>query len=341
MSKRSNAFVRACLRVFVFVLGLGLGLFAFVYYLLTAVVIQEVGLVNESGRLLYSATEGPLYMDSENPLQQRPKKFKKQRTVLIFGLDGGTLEERNERGRSDSMLLLTVDSQSKHLKLASLMRDSRVRYMGSNEQGKLNAAYTIGGVGLLMNTINEQFDLDVQHYMAFDFSRVAKLIDAIDGLELSLSDEEVVATNAVIKEFCQMEKLSPDVHLLRTSGTQNLSGLQASAFARVRAVGNDQGRTSRQRLILMEILNKIRRAPLDRKLYYLSKTRTYFVTNLSKMQMMRLFWDLYRYSEHLDERQVPAEGHYETGAETAWDLVIDYEKEVPALHSFMTGGAER
>lgn len=158
--------------------------------------------------------------------------------IALFGIDA----EQGGTGRSDAIMIATVDTTHKKLKLTSIMRDSYVDIDGHGKD-KINHAYAFGGPELAISTINKNFDLNIKDFVAVNFSTMPKIIDAIGGVEINITNEEVP----------HLRSLG-----ITSTGMQHLNGQQALAYSRIRyASGGDYMRTQRQRTVLSAIFNKV------------------------------------------------------------------------------------
>ena len=183
--------------------------------------------------------------------------------IALFGID--TRDPDSYKGRSDSMMVLSIDTKEKEIKLISLMRDTLVPITsdGKTTYGKLNTAYAKGGAALAVKTINENFGLDISEYATVNFYGMADIIDEIGGIEIDVQQKEIDASNGMnynIKE--QSKYLGVEPQYVTKAGKQTLTGVQAVAWARIRSVStaegvsNDFGRTDRQRVVMEALLNK-------------------------------------------------------------------------------------
>lgn len=190
-----------------------------------------------------------------------PESFNEEiKSIALFGIDSG--REKYEVPRSDSIIIATVDPKRKKIKLTSIMRDTYVKIKGHG-RSKICEAYAYGGPQLAVRTINENFNLNVRDYITVDFFELEKVIDALGGVKIDVKSSEIKELNYRIEEAAFMEHKSPSV--LRTGGVQNLNGIQAVAYCRIRKTGSgDFERTSRQRLVLNELINKTRNEGLIR-----------------------------------------------------------------------------
>lgn len=164
--------------------------------------------------------------------------------ILLVGLD--ELKE-NFRGRSDCMMILTLDLRHKKIKVTSLMRDLWVN-IPKYGKGKLNWAYPKGGVSLLAKTIKSEFGVAVDGYAIIDFNKFENIIDELGGIDLSLTPNEVKFIN----------NHSKDKNLFG-SGLMHLNGNQALQFVRDRDDPDaDFKRTERQRTLINTIIQKFK-----------------------------------------------------------------------------------
>ena len=176
--------------------------------------------------------------------------------VLLIGTDSRDLSQ--ERGRSDSMILASINKKTRELTLTSFLRDSYVYIDDEYGYGKLNAAYSYGGAGLLMDTIESNYGVRIDDYILISFAACANVIDAVGGVKLDLTDEEADAVNEIlISEVNELMGDDRNDDLLESGGEQKLDGKQALSYSRIRYVGNaDFERASRQRTVMTQVLKK-------------------------------------------------------------------------------------
>lgn len=156
--------------------------------------------------------------------------------IALFGVDSADVST----GRSDSIIIATIDTIHKKLKLTSVMRDSYVNISGIGND-KINHAYAFGGPQLAIKTLNENFNLNIEDFVAVNFDSLPKIIDMIGGVTVDITSEEV-----------------SHIPGISGAGTYNLNGAQALSYSRIRyATGGDYVRTERQRTILTKIFEKI------------------------------------------------------------------------------------
>ncbi|GAA0770797.1 LCP family protein [Clostridium subterminale] len=175
--------------------------------------------------------------DSKLGIDNSKNTSSKIKNIALFGID----QTDGDVGRSDAIIIATVDSLHKKLKLTSISRDSYVNIEGHGYD-KLNHAYAFGQEELAIKTINQTFGLDITDYAKVNFNNLKDIIDIIGGIDITVEDSELADLNGVIS----------------TSGRQHVNGTQALAYSRIRKnSGGDDSRTERQRILLTEIFNKV------------------------------------------------------------------------------------
>ena len=176
--------------------------------------------------------------------------------IALFGVDAVD----GEAGRSDSIMIATIDTVHKKLKLTSIMRDSYVAIDGHGND-KLNHAYAFGGPQLAIKTLNENFDLNIEDFAAVNFETLPKIIDKLGGIELDIDEEELEYVNGYIAHLNNINGTSEPA--IESTGVQHVSGTQALAYCRIRYTsGGDYKRTERHREVLTKIFEKIETLPV-------------------------------------------------------------------------------
>lgn len=175
--------------------------------------------------------------------------------VLLIGNDSRLA---GDDGRSDAMILVSISDKTKTITMTSFLRDMYVEIPG-HDGNRLNAAYAYGGAELLMETIEANFGIPIHRYALVNFQAFANLVDAVGGINLELTNDEVNWINAYLMEYNQLEgkDLATDFLDPSLSGNLHLNGPQALAFTRNRYIGTDFGRTERQRKVLSAVIKKL------------------------------------------------------------------------------------
>lgn len=202
--------------------------------------------------------------------------------IALFGVDS---RDHNDVGRSDAIMIATIDTKHNKIKLTSLMRDSYVEVDGHGKT-KLTHAYAYGGPTLALKTINENFGLNVKDYVTVNFDNLAKIIDDIGGVSINIKPYEVNEVNKYVENVAQITGTEyKPVH----EGEQVLNGTQAVGYARVRYVGDgDYERTERQRNVLDGIIKKLSTLNVTEYPETINKLLPYVETNLTPSKILSI-----------------------------------------------------
>ena len=226
--------------------------------------------------------------------------------ILLVGID----DLRDGAQRSDAVMIASVGYG--RFKLTSVMRDTLVDIPGHGKN-KLNAAYAYGGTEMVMRTLNQNFGLNIMHYAQVDYVSLVNLIDAIGGVDITITDAERERINVTMRQAKKIfAPLGYTAHEVTQYGDNiHLDGLQASSYARIRKIDSDYARTSRQRTLIAAILDKIRAnlwnpAMLSR---LVRTTLDSVNTNMSLLQILSLA-EKALLAGSLEQLRLPAEGSY-------------------------------
>lgn len=208
--------------------------------------------------------------------------------IALFGVDS---RDGKFTGNTDSIMILSVDTIHKKIKVVSVMRDSLVKIEGYTPF-KINSAYAKGGPKLAIKTLNQNFNMNISEYATINFNGMSKIIDAVGGIDAELTEREVKDANIHLKYMAIEQNV--EATYIEGSGEMHLNGLQAVAFSRVRhvptidGVADDYGRTDRQRLVMKQLFYAAVNLS-NAKLTKLIKTSLPFVeTSLNYVQIVKL-----------------------------------------------------
>ena len=259
-------------------------------------------------------------------------------SVLLIGTDGRSLDEQ---GRSDTMMLLSLNSATNELSMTSFMRDCYVEIPGVG-WNKLNAAYSFGGATLVMDTIEHNFDVEIDDYVCINFLSFASIVDSVGGIDLSVSDAEAGEINTILQaEVNEIMGDAVDSDLLSGGGKLHLNGKQALSFARIRYIGNaDFERTERQREVIDKVLDKIKTLNPAIISRLSSNVMPQVTTNMSTMQLYVLSLRLpfvARYDRQ--QIQIPYENTFYGQSTDAGDaLMVDFNANYNIILEKVFGG---
>lgn len=228
------------------------------------------------------------------------------RNILLIGSDSRDAT----RGRSDTMLLVSLNKKTDQMILTSFLRDSYVTIPGHGEN-RLNAAYSFGGPALLLDTIQQNYKIVVDDYLEVNFVSFASIIDAVGGVEITVTDEEAKAINAILHdEVNGLMGDAIDSDYLQKGGKFKLNGKQALSFSRIRKVGNaDFQRTERQREVITQMLSSLKSSGVSGLSSIMSNALPNLSTNMTTGAMYLLSLRApFLLSYDLTQMQIPADG---------------------------------
>lgn len=218
--------------------------------------------------------------------------------VLNIMLIGSDSMSTGDHGRSDSLLILSLDIRHKKIKVTSLMRDIWLTIPGYGKD-RFNAAYAFGGPKLTIETIEKNFGIYIDRYAVVDFDGFSNIINALGGIDLELTSSECSYIN----------KYSGDPHTLKGSGLKHLTGLQALHYSRDRnSIGSDYDRTSRQRNVIKAVVGKLKTANIAQITDLISKIGPMVTTDFKTAEISRLATKSLTYLNYpLEEFRLPTD----------------------------------
>ncbi len=249
---------------------------------------------------------------------------KKVMNIALFGIDS---RSKGFKGNSDSIMVLSINTEEKTVKIVSIVRDTlvRIEQKGKIKYRKINSAYQTSPE-LAIKTLNQNFGLDISEYATVNFNGMAKIIDAVGGIDVELVKGEVVskdknyyALNGCIHDICQRTGEDPEQYYITTPGKHHLNGVQAVAYSRIRktqnvwGTNNDYGRTDRQRYVMEQLFNK---ALTMKKTEYVKLAKAlmpYTETSLSYSEIMGLAFDVLLKSPSFSQSRVPLDDYQMKG----------------------------
>ena len=266
-----------------------------------------------------------------------PMKEEGVTNILLIGNDS---RENGEDGRSDAMILLSISNKTKKIYMTSLLRDMYVEIPGYKDN-RLNAAYSYGGAELLMETIEQNFDIHISRYVLVNFEAFANLVDAVGGVDLELTGKEVEYVNGYLVEY--------NILLGRPEGTDyfddlsggmvHLNGPQALAYCRNRYIGTDFGRTERQRKVLTEVIHKLPKGVLTNPKGLIDGLMPNLTTNLTQAECYRLSLMAPKILTYdIIQNSIPIEGTYKDATHRKMSVLeVDFEANKKFLQENLYG----
>ncbi len=221
--------------------------------------------------------------------------------IAIFGVDSRE-GELDAGTRSDTIIVASINKKNGDIKLVSVYRDT---YLDNTDGSyrKATEAYEAGGPSLAVNMLNKNLDLDIKDYVTVDFEAVIECVDELGGIEITLTDEEVTWLNAYLVETSEVTGRSYTE--VPYAGTQNLTGIQAMAYCRIRYTeGWDYKRTERQRDVITQIFKKAQSQGIASLASVINNMMPYISTSLSNTELLSLASGISKY-EIVDSQGFP------------------------------------
>lgn len=263
------------------------------------------------------------------------KNLDKVINIALLGTDN---RNPNAKSRTDSIMIATINTKTKKIKLSSIMRDSLVDIPGKG-MDKINHAHAYGGPELTIRTLNSNFDLNISDYASVDFFSLAEIIDLLGGFEVVVSNNEAWAMNKAINELNRLEKLPTGTdYVYGSSEVQTLNGRQAVSYARIRKVGNgDYERTERQRRLLQYCIDKVQKLSLPEALTFIKEALPLINTSLYPSDIINLANKALSLGTfEVEQLRIPADGLFSSGRyNSMFVLNLDLEANKNLLHKFI------
>ena len=206
---------------------------------------------------------------------------------------------------------------------------------------RLNAAYSFGGPELLLETVKQNLGIEVNRYAVVNFQAFANLVDAVNGVDLELTNEEVKWVNAYLNEYNELRGMPMETDYLDTSlsGMIHLNGAQSLAYSRNRFIGTDFGRTERQRKVLSAVMKKLPAALVTNPNGLINGLFPNLTTNLTQTECLRLSLmggKLLTYD--IVQESIPLEGTYSSVTIRGMDVLqVDFDRNRAYLQEQLYG----
>ncbi len=285
--------------------------------------MEIMNAINKAGSLndfLYQwANNGGTLFSSKNVIN-----------VLLVGLDSkGALEKG---GRSDSLILVSLNKKTKKINMTSFFRDTwcYMNISGNNRYSKINASYFYGGPDALIDTIEKNFKIDIDYYVAVDFNSFVDIIDAIGGITVEVKEYEAAYINRTTK------------YNIQSGPAVKLNGKEALVFARIRKsdADSDVSRTRRQRQVIQAFINSAKGASISQLNDALDMLFAYVKTDMTKMQILSYGtqaltngWALYDIEQFsLSDKEIFTTGYVGTSSVVFMDFPLAAQRLQQAIY---------
>lgn len=252
-------------------------------------------------------------------------------SIVLYGVDSqsGQLEEGN---RSDSIIVVSLEKETKKVRMLSIYRDTYVYVDDDYGYTKITHAYSYGGPKMAMSTLNKNFDLNITDFVTVNFKILADCIDELGGVTVDIQSSELSDLNKYIPNMNKLNGGSSG--LIYNAGSQTLDGNQATAYARIRKnSGGDYKRAERQRAILSAMFTKLKENP-TKVTTLIDTIFPNVLTDLTKDQILDLATDVTKY-EIEDTVGFPFEPQGQTINGVYYGLPVTLASNAKKMHQFL------
>lgn len=250
--------------------------------------------------------------------------------IMVVGIDS---RDNDYTGLTDAMILFSINPETKKAVMTSFLRDMYVKIPGHGEN-RLNAAYSFGGTSLLSQTIFQNFGIEVEDFAIVNFWLVMDVVDAFGGVEVNIESEEIEYLNGYLDEHNKLleKPEGTDYLTAEDTGVRLLNGSQALGYARIRYVGTDFGRTSRQREIISALSEKMKNMNILESNSLLEQFLPRVRTNLSQKDLTTLlFMSLGIKDYTIESMAIPVDNTWEYAKIRGMSVIeVDFEANAKA-----------
>lgn len=226
-------------------------------------------------------------------------------TYALFGLDHRSKNEKLNTENSDTIIIASINNDTKAVKLVSVYRDTLLN-VKDDTYSKANSAYALGGPTNAVSMLNTNLDLNITDYVAIDFDALVTVVDCLGGLDIPLSYAEIVHMNNYCvetseetgKSYTPVELPDPKPEDEEAIvDTYHLNGVQATSYCRIRYTASlDMGRTERQRRVIQMIVDKAKKAGLSTIFDIMDQVFPMVKTSVSKTEILKMIPAMIGYS---------------------------------------------
>jgi len=256
------------------------------------------------------------------------------KNILLVGLDPVS-------GCTDTMMLVSVNTKTEVITMASFYRDSYTYYEGkkSSSYHKLNAVRSLGGgIDYTIKTIENNYKIKIDDYALVNYSTFQSVINALGGVDVYVTEKEAAFLNETWYEWC-VSGNPPDHEYV--AGTNHMDGEMALIFCRIRKLDSDINRTERQRRVISSIMDSMKNASLSKVNSCLNAVLPYIDTDMSNSDILTTAssavtngWLKYE----IKQTPMPTDNFCKSGwAGSQWIWVCDYEAAAQELQQMLYG----
>lgn len=209
--------------------------------------------------------------------------------IALLGVDSRKMDKANlADNNTDCMMIISLNTKTNEVSLLSVYRDTYLPVDDDGNFGKINSAFQNGGAAQTMQSLNQAMDLDISNYVLFNFKMVSDLVNAVGGITVDVKDYEIQQLNKYTIQTANNIG-QKKYNLVTKPGKQKLEGVQAVSYGRIRkGVGDDYKRTSRMRVVVTKVMNKVKGSSVTKLNKIMDICLKQCETSLSNSDMLNL-----------------------------------------------------
>ncbi len=242
--------------------------------------------------------------------------------ILLLGVDGSA----DSSSRSDTMILVSVDFAHSKIKLTSFLRDSWVYIPAKERKGKLNSACTYGGPQLVVDTLEYNFGVNIDHYVMVDFEMFTKIIDSLGGVEVEVTEKEARFINRTTR------------HTVESGENVRLDGAKALVYCRIRKLDSDYMRTYRQRKVITALIEQAKTAGISKLIATMQDVFPLIETDMTAAEITGLAYKggIGVLAFEIEQNRVPIDEHMSPDTINGqWVETLDIEATADYLQEYI------
>lgn len=269
--------------------------------------------------------------------------LKGYKNIALFGVD--SRDKKLDKGtRSDTIIIASINNDTGDIRMCSVFRDTYLN-LGNDTYNKCNAAYAKGGPEQAINMLNMNLDLNITDYVTVGFDGLIETIDALGGVYIDVQENEIVHLNNY--QISMVGKTVDDINFTANEGTdyiavkqpgyQLLNGLQATAYCRIRYVGDDFMRAQRQRTVLAAVMDVCKQSDVGKLNSILNAVLPNVSTSLDISEMTEMLTNIAHY-KITGSDGFPFESNRATGtvgSKGSCVIPVNLADNVVLLHKFL------
>ena len=298
------------------------------------VLLVVLYVLNRTELLSKVTYDDEVVQDSVNELTEETLEVMEEYTnIALFGLDTRQAGSLGKGNRSDTIMVASINNDTKDVKIVSIYRDSYLN-LANDKYRKCNEAYSVGGPEQAVAMLNMNLDLKIDHYMSVDFLAVSEVVDLLGGIEIDVDEYEIEHLNNYTVETSKVT--GKKTQKLTKTGLQTLDGVQATSYCRIRyTAGDDFKRTERQREVLETIAKKAKTMSVSQLDEIVKKVFPMCATNMTVDQLLAIAADGLSYNI-VGTSGFPFDVVTDSvGSAGSCVVPVDMENNVKQLHTYL------